>query len=198
INPEREIDAGAQRVHGLSNTFLADKPVFADVITEFKQYIDGAQLIIHNAPFDLGFLNHEFKLYDKKLHAISRYCSIIDTLDMARKRHPGQKNSLDALCKRYDVDNSHRDLHGALVDASLLAYVYLAMTGGQTELFGNAEKGNSLHREQDAAQGENQLLENNRQFNVIKLSALEQELHEKRVSEITKKAKGVNLWETAE
>lgn len=198
INPEREIDAGAQRVHGLSNAFLADKPVFADIITKFKEYIDGAQLIIHNAAFDIGFLNHEFKLFDKRLHAISRYCSIVDTLDMARKRHPGQKNSLDALCKRYDVDNSHRDLHGALVDADLLARVYLAMTGGQTEMFGEAEKNNNFQAEQLAVQRENQLVENKRQFTVIKPSSLEQALHEQRILDIAKKAKGVNLWEATE
>lgn len=134
INPDREIDAKAEEVHGISLEFLADKPRFAEIFEDFFKFIDGAQLIIHNAPFDTGFINHEFKKYDRKLKTVDTYCSIVDTLAMARKMHPGQKNSLDALCKRYRVDNSKRVLHGALVDADLLARVYLAMTGGQASL----------------------------------------------------------------
>lgn len=135
INPEREVEEGALAVHGISNDFLRDKPVFLQVIKEFVDYIKDAELIIHNAAFDVGFLNHEFALAGKKWGLINDYASITDTLLMARQMHPGQRNSLDALCKRYFVDNTKRDLHGALLDANLLAQVYLAMTGGQGSFF---------------------------------------------------------------
>lgn len=135
IHPEREIDPGAQKVHGISLDFLKDKPKFAEIADALWEYLEGSELIIHNAAFDLGFLDHEFKRYRKKSSKLADVCSIIDTLDMARKRHRGQKNNLDALCKRYNVDNSGRDWHGALIDAELLGGVYLAMTGGQMTLF---------------------------------------------------------------
>lgn len=134
LNPQREVDEGAFRVHGISTEFLQDKPLFKDVLDEFLQFIDGAELIIHNAPFDVGFLNSELK-HAKWSKQLDHHCSVFDTLVMARKKHPGQRNSLDALCKRYDIDNSNRELHGALLDAEILALVYLAMTGGQTQLF---------------------------------------------------------------
>lgn len=134
INPEREVDDGAIEVHGITNEFLADKPVFADVVEDFLRFIRGAELIIHNAPFDVGFINHELRLLDNQAQSVEAFCSILDTLMMARNMHPGQKNSLDALCKRYEIDNSARDLHGALLDAEILAEVYLAMTGGQVRL----------------------------------------------------------------
>lgn len=143
LNPEREIDAGAEAVHGLSQKFLSTKPLFVDVVDEFLKYIGDAELVIHNAPFDLGFLNHELAKLKPSRDALGVTCSILDTLPMARKLHPGQRNSLDALCKRYTVDNSKRDLHGALLDAQLLADVYLAMTGGQETLFGNETAANS-------------------------------------------------------
>ncbi|KTD63491.1 DNA polymerase III subunit epsilon [Legionella shakespearei] len=138
LNPQREVDEGAFRVHGISTEFLKDKPLFADVVSEFLQFVGGAELIIHNAPFDVGFLNSELKhvKWQKKLE---EYCDILDTLVMARDKHPGQRNSLDALCKRYDIDNSNRQLHGALLDAEILAFVYLAMTGGQASLFSEVE-----------------------------------------------------------
>lgn len=134
LNPQREVDEGAFRVHGISNHFLQDKPVFNDVVDDFVRFVDQAELIIHNAPFDVGFLNSEFKHvnYPKRL---DDHCSILDTLVMARQKHAGQRNTLDALCKRYHVDNSNRQLHGALLDAEILAFVYLAMTGGQADLF---------------------------------------------------------------
>ena len=113
INPERTIDAGAIEVHGITNEFLADKPLFKDIVGEFLQFIKDAELIIHNAPFDLGFLNHELRLYDQAMGKVEDYSSVFDTLVLARKKHPGQRNSLDALCKRYGIDNSHRQLHGA-------------------------------------------------------------------------------------
>ena len=134
INPEREIDEGAIEVHGITNEFLADKPVFADVAEDFLKFIRGAELIIHNAPFDVGFINHELQLLDDQAQPVDSFCSILDTLTLARNMHPGQKNNLDALCKRYEIDNSARDLHGALLDAEILAEVYLAMTGGQVRL----------------------------------------------------------------
>lgn len=134
LNPDREVDAGAFRVHGISTQFLQDKPRFQDVVNDLIKFIDKAELIIHNAPFDLGFLNAELSLLNNKAR-IQDYCQVLDTLEMARGKHPGQRNSLDALCKRYHVDNANRQLHGALLDAEILAFVYLAMTGGQTQLF---------------------------------------------------------------
>lgn len=132
LNPEREIDAGAVQVHGLTNDFLADKPRFADISREFLEFIRDAELIIHNAPFDVGFLNAE--LARLKEGPVKRYCTVLDTLKMAKGLHPGQKNNLDALCRRYEVDNSGRAFHGALLDAQLLAEVYLGMTRGQETL----------------------------------------------------------------
>ena len=134
INPQREVDAGAFEVHGISNEFLQDKPLFEDLAADFMHYIDGAELVIHNAAFDIGFLNHEMKLLNNDQPTIESVCTILDTLMMARQMHPGQKNNLDALCKRYEIDNSHRSVHGALLDARILADVYLIMTGGQTSL----------------------------------------------------------------
>lgn len=134
LNPERNIETGAAAVHGITNEFLADKPLFSNIVDSLINFIKGAELIIHNAPFDLSFLNHELRLINQNLGKIEDICQIIDTLPLARKLHPGQKNSLDALCKRYNIDNSHRNLHGALLDAELLFEVYLAMTGGQVSL----------------------------------------------------------------
>lgn len=134
LQPDREIDEGAQAVHGISNEFLADKPRFSDVVKDFIEYLDGAELIIHNAPFDVGFIDHEFKLAGDEYGKVSTYCSVIDTLVMARKMRPGKKNNLDVLCKEYQVNNARRELHGALLDAELLAEVYLHMTGGQSAL----------------------------------------------------------------
>lgn len=132
LNPEREIDAGAIQVHGLTNEFLADKPRFADVAREFLAFVRDAELVIHNAPFDVGFLNAELAKLNEG--PIKRYCTVLDTLKLAKDLHPGQKNNLDALCRRYEVDNSGRAFHGALLDAQLLAEVYLAMTRGQETL----------------------------------------------------------------
>jgi DNA polymerase-3 subunit epsilon len=134
IQPDRQIDAGALEVHGISNEFLHDKPRFGDIVEDLLKYLRGAELIIHNAPFDVGFLNHELKLSDGEPGQIEDFCTVTDTLQMARKLHPGQKNNLDALCKRYEVNNTHRELHGALLDAEILSEVYLRMTGGQERL----------------------------------------------------------------
>ena len=133
LNPERDIEDGALEVHGITREFLQDKPVFADVAQEFLDFIEGAELLIHNAPFDIGFLDMELGLINNPVR-IENHARVLDTLELARDLHPGQRNSLDALCKRYEVDNSSRNLHGALLDSEILADVYLAMTGGQSDL----------------------------------------------------------------
>lgn len=134
LNPERDIDSAATEVHGFTRDDLADKPLFRAVVGELLQFVRDAELVIHNADFDTGFLNAELALTDERLGRIEDYCTVTDTLALARNLHPGQRNSLDALCKRYGVDNSQRTLHGALLDAEILADVYLSMTGGQTSL----------------------------------------------------------------
>ena len=134
VNPERAIDAGALEVHGISEDFLAGKPRFAEIANDFVSFVRDAEVIIHNAPFDTGFINHELGKLGTRWGRFEDHCSVLDTLALARDKHPGQRNSLDALCARYGVDNSGRDLHGALLDARILADVYLAMTGGQTSL----------------------------------------------------------------
>lgn len=142
LHPDREFEPGAQEVTGLTLEFLADKPRFAEVADEFLAFIDGAELIIHNAAFDVGFLDYELSLLGPQYGRITDRAQVEDTLDMARKRYPGQRNSLDALCKRLGVDNTHRHLHGALLDAQLLTEVYLALTSGQSEIgFGTAQEG---------------------------------------------------------
>ena len=133
LQPDREIDAGAIEVHGITNEFLADKPRFEDIAEELAEYLRGAEVIIHNAPFDVGFIDAEYQRLENGL-TMGSLCEVIDTLVMAREMHPGQRNSLDALCGRYDVDNKHRTKHGALLDSEILADVYLAMTGGQKSL----------------------------------------------------------------
>ncbi len=193
INPEREIDAGALAVHGISNEFLADKPLFSKVIDEFMQFVDGAELIIHNAPFDVGFLDHEMRLHNRKLGKLTDYCTIFDTLTYARKKHPGQKNSLDALCKRYDIDNSHRDLHGALLDAEILAIVYLAMTGGQSSLFGQDEQPTTMQR----ATSEQHVVKKTVAAEIIDLTVLpanEEELQAHQLRLEALQEKGQCLW----
>lgn len=140
LQPDRQIDAGAISVHGITNEFLEDKPRFADIVEDLISYLQGAELVIHNAPFDVGFLNHELKLLQQRKPLLEEFSTVVDTLVMARKKHPGKRNSLDALCDRYAIDNSRRDKHGALLDAEILSEVYLVMTGGQEslQLDGNA------------------------------------------------------------
>ncbi|WP_158970172.1 DNA polymerase III subunit epsilon [Paraglaciecola sp. L3A3] len=135
INPERLVEQEAIEVHGITNEYLVDKPVFRNIAQEFIDFIRGGQLVIHNAPFDVGFMDHEFaRLTGLAENKTENMCTVLDTLGLARQLHPGQKNNLDALCKRYGIDNSHREKHGALLDAEILADVYLMMTGGQTDL----------------------------------------------------------------
>jgi len=192
INPDREIDPGAVEVHGLDNAFLADKPRFADIADDFVGFVDGAELIIHNAPFDVGFLNAELgRLPDTQ--DVTDYCSVLDTLAMARKKHPGQRNSLDALCKRYGVDNSHRDLHGALLDAEILADVYLAMTGGQSVLLLEPidEAADSPTQNSSAVAPKTRIRP---PLTVVRCAESESLAHEKRLDAIDKASGGRCLW----
>ncbi len=193
IDPQRQVDPGAFRVHGISNDFLQGKALFKDVIDDFISYVDGAELIIHNAPFDVGFINHEFALLSKSLGKIDKLCKITDTLAMARKMHPGQKNNLDALCKRYFVDNSDRDLHGALIDADILALVYLAMTGGQDNLFEDDSLDNSVaaHSKEvaDCAAQERAPL------SVIVATAEEERQHKEMLEQMQQASKQKPLWD---
>ncbi|OGI38497.1 MAG: DNA polymerase III subunit epsilon [Candidatus Muproteobacteria bacterium RBG_16_62_13] len=193
INPDREIDAGAYEVHGISNAMLADKPRFRDVARDFLEFVKGAELIIHNAPFDVGFLNHELKLSAAAatFPRVDEQCTIVDTLKLARRLHPGQKNDLDSLCRRYGVDNSNRTLHGALLDAEILADVYLAMTGGQTGLFEEL-RNPSAHT---AGQGDARHLDPNRpRLPVPPPTAAELAEHEAWMREIDEKTGGKCLW----
>lgn len=193
INPDREIDQGAIDIHGITNEFLADKPRFADIAADFLNFVQGAELIIHNAPFDCGFLDAELKRIDgeKAARTIGHICSVTDSLAMARKMHPGQKNDLDSLCKRYAVDNTQRTLHGALLDAEILADVYLAMTGGQTGLFDDG----SMHGSGDAADVEIRRIDAKRpRLPVIPPSAEELAEHENWLDEIDRESDGKCLW----
>jgi|TARA_B110000908_G_scaffold171813_1_gene236007 DNA polymerase-3 subunit epsilon len=191
INPERDIDQGAVDVHGITTDFLADKPVFSSISKEFIEFITGAQLIIHNAPFDIGFIDHEMGKLKEKTASVVEVCSVIDTLVMARERHPGQRNNLNALCKRYFVDNSKRDLHGALLDAEILADVYLLMTGGQVDLALGSHDG---AREGVTENSIRRLDSNRAPLRVVR--AIESELlsHNKKLSKINEDSSGKCLW----
>ena len=195
LQPDREIDAGAVDVHGITNEFLSDKPRFADIAGDLLEYLKGAELIIHNAPFDVGFLNHELAMLGGEYGQLEEYCTILDTLEMARKLHPGQRNSLDALCKRYQVDNSQRDLHGALLDAEILADLYLVMTGGQTRL--------ALSSEEQLADGKRRegvkrLPKDRLPLRVIRASEEEQRRHEERLQAIDEACGGDCVWRRTE
>lgn len=194
LNPGRPVDEGAVEVHGLTDAFLADKPAFAQVADEFLAFVRGAELIIHNAPFDLAFLDAELASLGEDRGRMADYCTHTDTLVLARARHPGQRNSLDALCKRYFVDNSQRELHGALLDAEILADVYLGMTGGQTalELGGDA---------QTLVDGSAQVAQIRRlsagrpRMRVLAANAEEVAAHHQRLQEIAKASGGKCLWQ---
>ncbi len=191
LQPDREIDAGAVEVHGITNEFLADKPRFVDCVQEFIDYVRGAELIIHNAPFDVGFINHELAMVGAEWGRIEDYCTVTDTLAMARKMHPGQRNTLDALCKRYDIDNSHRELHGALLDAEILADVYLRMTGGQATLSlggvgGEAEGG--------GVEAIRRLSAERPRLRVVRAGEAELAEHERRLDAIDKASGGGCVW----
>ena len=192
LNHERDIDAGAEEVHGISLKSLKDKPKFYDVCEEFLEFIRDCELIIHNAAFDVGFLNNELRCVDHKIKDIHDICKVTDTLKEARKMHPGQRNSLDALCKRYEIDNSHRELHGALLDAQILADVYLAMTGGQVSLSlattTEAQKNSKKSRKQTAKVHD---------LKVVSASQEEIAEHEKMLQHIAQSNdKQTSVWET--
>lgn len=185
LNPQREIDAGAVAVHGITTEFLQDKPLFSDIVDELLEFLSGAELVIHNAPFDIGFLNSELALL--KRAAMSEYCpNVLDTLKLAKDLHPGQKNNLDALCRRYEVDNANRTLHGALLDAELLAAVYLGMTRGQESLMMAVEVEQVVRApvgsEQHAA------------IQVIMADTAELAAHQSTLTTIQKESRGACLW----
>lgn len=189
LNPQRLVDEGAFRVHGISNEFLKDKPLFEEKMSEFLQFIGGSELIIHNAPFDVGFLNSELK-HAKWKKRLGDYCDVFDTLVMAREKYPGQRNSLDALSKRFGIDHFNRALHGALLDAEILAFIYLAMTGGQSSLFAEAEEGAGKAKIKVQEIATLSLKEP-----VIVTAALEElEKHQEFVSFLTSKS-GINHWD---
>ena len=190
INPERDIEDGAFNIHGLSSEFLSSKPRFCDVVQEFIDFIKDSELIIHNAPFDVGFINAEFKLLGKKWGKIEDYCTVFDTLLLAREKHPGQKNNLDALCKRYDVDDSQRDLHGALLDARILLDVYLKMTGGQTDLTFDSKEIDNLE------ENKSEQHINSRQRKLVVVEPTESELEKNHLllESINEKNGGKCLW----
>ena len=191
LQPDREIDNGAIEVHGITNEFLADKPRFQDVVDEFLAFVKGAELIIHNAAFDVGFINHELQRVNAALGRIEEHCSVLDTLILARKMHPGQRNSLDALCKRYEIDNSHRELHGALLDAEILGDLYLAMTGGQTNLIlsGEGEGGNTV-----TGTTIKRLDPGRPRLKVIRASEEELNAHQARLTGLNKLSGGNCVW----
>ncbi|MBC7184222.1 MAG: DNA polymerase III subunit epsilon [Marinobacter sp.] len=187
INPEREVEAEAITVHGITNEFLTDKPKFAEIADEFFEFIKGAELVIHNAAFDVGFMDAEFARL-KPVRKTADHCGIVDSLAIARARHPGQKNNLDALCKRYGVDNSNRELHGALLDAEILADVYLLLTGGQTALSLDAGSENG-----SGPSGIRRLPADRDPLNVVRASTEENDAHQEFMSLLEKQA-GETVW----
>lgn len=195
LKPDREIDDGAIEVHGITNEFLDDKPRFKDVAKEFLDFIGDSQLIIHNAAFDVGFIDNELKMCDQQYSTqygkTENYATVLDTLLLARKMHPGQRNSLDALCRRYEINNAHRELHGALLDSEILADVYLAMTGGQTKLILGGETG-----EDGVVSGATiiRLGGERSALNIIKANDDELKHHEERIGFISKKNDGNSIW----
>ena len=190
INPDRIIDEGAIAVHGITNQFLDDKPHFEQIVEDFIAFIRGAELVIHNAPFDVGFINHEFSRLNNKTGTVADYSEVFDTLAYARKKHPGQRNSLDALCKRYSIDNSHRDLHGALLDAEILADVFLLMTGGQSSLLDAGQSGMDVASVNSDVK---RLSADRPALKVIRCNDEELAAHQQRLEAI-EKASGACIW----
>jgi DNA polymerase-3 subunit epsilon len=194
VRPDRQIDPAAFAVHGISDEALVDKPPFVDVAEAFLAFVEGAELIIHNAPFDVGFLNHELTRVGGGQSPLEAYCSVLDTLALARELHPGQRNSLDALCKRYGVDNSERDLHGALLDAEILAEVYLAMTGGQATL----DLAAAVPAAGRAAGGGAGDPSTRGPLRVIRADARERDAHRERLRAIDEASGGACVWRRLE
>ena len=190
FNPERDSDGAALEIHGLTTEFLADKPKFRDVAAELLDFISGAELIIHNAPFDVSFLNRELSLADLK--PITDYCAgVVDTLRLARELHPGKRNNLDALCERYQIDNSNRTVHGAQIDARLLAEIYLSMTRGQESLVMEAAPAT-------AAAAAVEIVHDKLDLVVIKATREELAAHAKQLDDIDKASGGTSLWRKLE
>ena len=197
LQPDRLIDPQAFEVHGISNEFLADKPRFAEIAQEFLEFINGAELVIHNAAFDLGFINAEFSTWGHQTQAVEQICSVTDTLELARQRHPGQRNSLDALCKRYGVDNSRRDLHGALLDAEILADVFLAMTGGQTALQLETSAGQVYADSPDEPRSANhRIVREGLTLRILRASEIEQQQHLDYLNRLEKSGSEGCVWLT--
>ena len=192
LQPDRDIDPGAQEVHGISIDMLQDKPRFSEIAEDFLAFIAGAELVIHNADFDVGFLNAELRRTGRLPATVTEVCPVIDTLALARRLHPGQRNSLDALCKRYSIDNSGREYHGALLDAHLLADVYLAMTGGQATLFMDRNSGEAGGQ----ASAPRQIDRSGLTLRVVQATAEELLEHEKHLQMIDKASQGKTLWRT--
>lgn len=193
IQPDREIDQGAIEVHGITNEFLEDKPRFFDIAEDFLAFVDGAELIIHNAPFDVGFINAEIKRAVKagfNSKPVDERCQILDTLAMARKMHPGQKNDLNSLCQRYEIDNSQRTLHGALLDSEILADVYLAMTGGQTGFFDESQGSASAQQGNEVVR----IDRNRKPLPVIRASEAELQQHELWLEKLDQESGATCLW----
>lgn len=191
INPQRIVEQEAIQVHGITNEYLADKPVFSAIAKEFVAFIKGAQLVIHNAPFDIGFMDAEFaRIPNIVAQKSAEICTVLDTLDMARQLHPGQKNNLDALCRRYGIDNSHREKHGALLDSEILADVYLMMTGGQTDLNLSGKSNKEGGVQQEIIR---RLPSDRKALKVVKATADEIAMHEQRLDLVLKKG-GSCLW----
>ena len=197
IHPDRDIDQGAIDVHGITLEFLDDKPRFREIAGTLADYLAGAELIIHNAPFDLAFLNHELRLVDAGHTALEERQSVIDTLVEARQAYPGQRNSLDALCKRFEIDNSNRELHGALLDAQLLADVYLSMTGGQIDigLAAASEAGAAAVATAGLAE---HLAGADRRPRVARASAAEQDAHQRYLEMLSEASGQACLWQAME
>ncbi len=190
INPDRIIDEGAIAVHGITNQFLDDKPHFEQIVDDFIAFIKDAELVIHNAPFDVGFINNELSRLNNKSGTITDYSEVFDTLTYARKKHPGQRNSLDALCKRYGIDNSHRDLHGALLDAEILADVFLLMTGGQSSLL---DEGQSVIEAVSVNTDVKRVSTDRSALKIISCNEEELTAHQLRLDAI-EKASGACIW----
>lgn len=191
INPQRLVEQEAIEVHGITNEYLADKPVFSTIAKEFIDFISGAQLVIHNAPFDIGFMDHEFnRLSGLAVKESAKMCTVLDTLDLARQIHPGQKNNLDALCRRYGIDNSHREKHGALLDAEILADVYLMMTGGQTDLNLSGKANGEGNGQVEPIR---RLSSDRKPLKVVMATADELEQHESRLDIVAEKG-GACIW----
>jgi DNA polymerase-3 subunit epsilon len=192
LNPDRDIDAGAIEVHGITPAFLADKPRFYQIESEFLAFVDGAELVIHNAPFDIGFLNAELARSDSTNTSMDSFCTVLDSLVLARQRHPGQRNNLDALCKRYGIDNTQRELHGALLDAEILADLYLVMTSGQRNLLLKDEESPEQRSENRATR----TAKKRPKLDVIKASEEELAAHFDRLTEIDSSSGDGALWLT--